>query len=67
VIENGSVLLPVEAPWLADYLAELTAIPDNRWTRSIEPQRHYSGKLLAPELDRLESAAGAPALSWQLP
>jgi phage terminase large subunit-like protein len=30
VIENGSVLLPVEAPWLADYLAELTAIPDTR-------------------------------------
>ena len=30
MIENGFVLLPMEAPWLADYLAELTAFPDNR-------------------------------------
>ena len=39
VIENGFVLLPMEAPWLADYLAELTAFPDHRWTRSIEAHR----------------------------
>jgi phage terminase large subunit-like protein len=30
VIENGFVLLPIEASWLADYLAELTVFPDNR-------------------------------------
>jgi phage terminase large subunit-like protein len=30
VIENGFVPLPIEAPWLADYLAEFTAFPDNR-------------------------------------
>jgi hypothetical protein len=30
VIENGFVFLPEEAPWLADYLAELTAFPAGR-------------------------------------
>jgi hypothetical protein len=30
VIENGFVWLPEEAPWLADYLAELTAFPAGR-------------------------------------
>ncbi len=29
-IENGFVFLPEEAPWLADYLAELTAFPAGR-------------------------------------
>ncbi len=30
VIENGFVFVPEEAPWLADYLAELTAFPAGR-------------------------------------
>ena len=30
MIENGFVFLPEEAPWLADYLAELTAFPAGR-------------------------------------
>ncbi len=30
VIENGFVFLPEEAPWLADYLAELTTFPAGR-------------------------------------
>ena len=30
VIENGFVSMPEEAPWLADYLAELTAFPAGR-------------------------------------
>ena len=29
-IENGFVFLPEEAPWLADYLAELLAFPAGR-------------------------------------
>src|SRR5271155_5153841 len=29
-IENGFVFLPDEAPWLADYLAEMTAFPAGR-------------------------------------
>jgi predicted phage terminase large subunit-like protein len=30
VIENGFVFLPEEAPWLADYLSELTTFPAGR-------------------------------------
>ncbi len=30
VIENGFVFLPHEAPWLADYLGELTTFPAGR-------------------------------------
>ena len=30
VIENGFVFVPEEAPWLADYLAELTTFPAGR-------------------------------------
>jgi len=30
VIENSFVHLPAEAPWLADYVAELTAFPAGR-------------------------------------
>ena len=29
-IENGFVFLPEEAPWLADYVSELTAFPASR-------------------------------------
>jgi predicted phage terminase large subunit-like protein len=28
--ENGTVLLPKEAPWLADYVRELTTFPGNK-------------------------------------
>lgn len=30
VIENGFVFVPEEAPWLADYIAELTTFPAGR-------------------------------------
>lgn len=30
LIENGAVLLPAEAPWLTDYVRELTAFPLGR-------------------------------------
>jgi len=43
-IENGFVFLPDEAPWLADYLAELTTFPAARTTtRSIPPPRPSPG------------------------
>jgi len=41
VIENGFVFVPEEAPWLADYLAELAAFPAGRhddqvdWTAQV--------------------------------
>ncbi len=36
VFENGFVFLPDEAPWLADYLAELTAFPMGRHDDQVE-------------------------------
>ncbi len=36
VIENGFVFVPEEAPWLADYLAELTAFPAGRWDDQVD-------------------------------
>ena len=34
--ENGSVLLPRKAPWLADYIAELTGLPGSRHTDQVD-------------------------------
>ena len=39
VIENGFVFLPEEAPWLADYVSELTAFPAGRWDDQVELDR----------------------------
>ncbi len=36
VIENGFVWLPAEAPWLADYVAELTAFPMGRHADQVD-------------------------------
>ena len=35
-IENGFVFLPDEAPWLADYLAELTTFPAGRHDTQVD-------------------------------
>jgi predicted phage terminase large subunit-like protein len=44
MIENGFVHLPEEAPWLAPYLAELTAFPTpNTTTRSTRPRKCSTG------------------------
>ena len=34
--ENGSVLLPRKAPWLADYIAELTGFPGSRHADQVD-------------------------------
>jgi len=34
--ENGSVLLPRKAPWLADYIAELTGFPGSRHNDQVD-------------------------------
>jgi predicted phage terminase large subunit-like protein len=52
MIENGFVHVPNRAPWLGQYLAELTAFPTaNTTTRSTRPRRYWTGS----------SAATAPA------
>ena len=43
VIENGFVFVPEEAPWLADYLAELTAFPAGRHDDQVELDRAVFG------------------------
>ena len=43
VIENGFVFLPEEAPWLADYLAELTTFPAGRHDDQVELDRAGAG------------------------
>ncbi len=41
VIENGFVFVPEEAPWLADYLAELTAFPAGRWDDQVDSTAQF--------------------------
>jgi phage terminase large subunit-like protein len=36
LFENGSVLLPRNAPWLADYIAELTGFPGSRHADQVD-------------------------------
>ena len=62
-IENGFVFLPEEAPWLADYLAELTAFPAGRHDDQVELDGPGAGlEQEGPRRtghDRLLAAAGA--------
>ena len=41
VIENGFVLLPGDAPWLADYLAELTVFPAGRYDDQVDSTAQF--------------------------
>lgn len=34
--ENGRVMLPKEAPWLADYVNELTGFPGSRYADQVD-------------------------------
>ncbi len=34
--ENGHVLLPKEAPWLSDYIKELTGFPGSRFADQVD-------------------------------
>jgi phage terminase large subunit-like protein len=36
IIENGAVLLPKSAPWLADYISELTGFPGSRTNDQVD-------------------------------
>jgi predicted phage terminase large subunit-like protein len=41
VIENGFVFLPEEAPWLADYLSELTTFPAGRHDDQVDSTAQF--------------------------
>ena len=36
LFENGRVLLPSRAPWLADYVTELTSFPGSRYDDQVD-------------------------------
>jgi predicted phage terminase large subunit-like protein len=36
LFENGKVLLPKEAPWLHDYIAEITGFPGSRYADQVD-------------------------------
>ena len=55
--ENGRVLLPSKAPWLADYVSELTSFPGSRnddqvdsTTQALDHLRLKKSMHVAPEL-----------------
>ena len=35
-IENGNVLLPTGAPWLTDYIYELTSFPEAKYDDQVD-------------------------------
>ena len=67
VIENGFVFVPEEAPWLADYLAELTTFPAGRNDDQVDFDRAGAGLGEAAPVDdgddRLLGGAGRGAFA----
>jgi len=64
LIENGFVHVPVEAPWLAEYLHELAVFPNGRWddqvdstSQALEAMDTWSGGYGILEYIRQEKAA----------
>jgi predicted phage terminase large subunit-like protein len=56
VFENGHVLLPKEAPWLSDYINELTGFPGSRYADQVDSTTQA--------LDYLESVYRDDWISW---
>ena len=57
LFENGRVLLPSRAPWLADYVTELTSFPGSRYddqvdstTQALDHLRLRRSMYVTPEL-----------------
>lgn len=57
VFENGRVLLPSRAPWLSDYVSELTGFPGTRHddqidstTQALDHPRLKKSMYVAPEV-----------------
>jgi predicted phage terminase large subunit-like protein len=63
VIENGFVFVPEEAPWLADYLAELTAFPAGRHDDQVDSTAQF----LAWTKRRAQSSAEAWIEFYRMP
>jgi predicted phage terminase large subunit-like protein len=48
VIENGRVYLPTSAPWLADFLAEVTGFPGSKYDDQVDSMTQALAHLSAP-------------------
>jgi predicted phage terminase large subunit-like protein len=48
VFENGLVILPTHAPWLADYVAELTGFPGVRYDDQVDSTTQALDHLRVP-------------------
>jgi predicted phage terminase large subunit-like protein len=53
-IESGNVLLPIDAPWLSDFLAEASAFPGGAHDDQLDPM-----------FDAIKAVQSAPAVSGQ--
>ena len=47
-IENGFVHLPASAPWLADYLHELTVFPNGRHDDQVDSTAQFFERIVMP-------------------
>jgi predicted phage terminase large subunit-like protein len=50
IFENGRVLLPRHAPWLADYIAELTSFPGARHDDQVDSTTQALDHLREPDV-----------------
>jgi len=48
LIESGNVMLPQNAPWLADYLAEFSAFPNGTHDDQVDPTMDAVTDMLGP-------------------
>jgi predicted phage terminase large subunit-like protein len=62
-IESGNVLLPQDAPWLSDLLAEASTFPGGAHDDQLDPMFDAIGNVQAAPATRTQSAAPIPAVS----
>lgn len=60
-IENGRVLLPESAPWLADYVAELTGFPGTKFDDQVDSTTQALDHLRVPSGGELWAQFGRAA------
>ena len=65
-IENGFVWLPEEAPWLADYLAELAAFPAGRHDDQVDSTAQALAWARAKRAEPAGPEFWAANLAWRM-
>jgi predicted phage terminase large subunit-like protein len=59
LFENGRVLLPKEAPWLADYVAEITGFPGTRFDDQVDSTAQALDHMRIPDPLEIWAKLGA--------